>query len=112
MRVLAVLALGTVLLSPAAAADLDGPYGQDAPLPPPAYIVPGSIVVAPRPTILVVPAPAPPPPLVYGPPTVYTAPPPLIAAVPIIGAYLVPAPYGPPPATALDAYDHRYDYNQ
>ena len=37
-------------------------------------------------------------------------PPPLIAAIPIIGEYLVPAPLGPPPATVLDAYDHRNDY--
>ena len=111
------------LLAPglAAAADLDRPARRArvdayayagvaalAPQPGP----PGPIVVAPPATYLVVPPQGPPPGLLYAPPPVPIAPPPLIAALPIIGPYLVPIPYGPPPATVLDAYDHRYNYNQ
>ena len=109
-----VVAAALLCASPAAlAADLDLPYAPLAePAVAPAYIVPEPIVVAPAPVYLVVPRPAPPPPLLYAPPPVYPEPPPLIAALPIIGPYLVPLPYGPPPATVLDAYDHRYDYNQ
>ena len=73
---------------------------------------PGPIVLAPRATVLVVPPEGPQPGLAYVPPPVPVTPPPLIAAIPIIGEYLVPAPLGPPPATVLDAYDHRNDYNQ
>lgn len=70
------------------------------------------IVVAPRATLLVIPPGERPPGRLYAPPPVPISPPPLIAAVPIVGPYLVPRPLGPPPATVLDAYDHRDDYNE
>ena len=110
-----MVAIALLYASPAAAADLDRLYERPAELAvAPAYLVPprGPIVVAPAPVTLVVPQPAPPPPLHYTPPPVYPEPPPLIAALPIVGPYLVPIPYGPPPATVLDIYDHRFDYNQ
>ena len=108
-----IVAVALLCSSSAAAADLDRLYEPPEELAvAPTYIVPGPIVVAPAPVTLVVPRPAPPPPLRYAPPPVYTEPPPLIAALPIVGPYLVPVPYGPPPATVLDAYDHRFDYNQ
>ena len=72
----------------------------------------GPIVVAPPAVVLVVPPDGPQPGLLYAPPPVPNPPPPLITAIPIIGPYLIPPSLGPPPATILDAYDHRTDYNQ
>ncbi len=119
---LIVVALAAFVPQLACAADLDRPYARHRParlqaeaygygavrLGPP----PGPIVVAPPATVLVVPPDGPRPGLYYAPPPVPNLPPPLIAAVPIIGPYLVPAPIGPPPATVLDTYDRRFDYNQ
>ena len=91
--------------APYARVDVSAGYTRLAP-------PPGPIVVAPTATYLVAPPPAPRPGLAYAPPPVPTEPPPLITALPIIGPYLVLPDDGPPPATVLDAYDHRYDYNQ
>jgi hypothetical protein len=113
-----------VALSPqlVAAADFDRPYARHrhvrvsagahayGAIPVAAPFRP--IVVAPRATLLVVPPGERPPGHLYAPPPVPISPPPLIAAVPIVGPYLVPRPLGPPPATVLDAYDHRDDYNE
>ena len=120
MRGLVVLMVAIAGAQAASAADLDRTYADRPRVRasirrhvPPAYpLPPPNIVVAPPPIVLIVPGGSNPEPVAYAPPPVYTEPPPLIAALPIIGPYLLPIPYGPPPATVLDAYDHRYDYNQ
>ena len=117
---LIVVALAILAPPLAVAADLDRPHASrrvrvdayasyaEVRLPPP----PRPIVVAPRATVLVIPPQGPRPRLLYAPPPVPNPPPPLITALPIIGPYLVLPDDEPPPATVLDAYDHRYDYNQ
>ena len=117
-----LILVALALLAPqlAGAADFDRPYpdraargvrvhayARYAVAPPP-----GPSVVAPPANVLVVPPDGPQPGLFYAPPPVPNLPPPLITAIPIIGPYLIPPSSGPPPATILDAYDHRTDYNQ
>ena len=116
---LIVVALAILAPHLAVAADLDRPHASrrarveayagyaEVRLAPP-----GPIVVALPATALVIPPQGPRPGLSYAPPPVPREPPPLITALPIIGPYLILPDDGPPPATVLDAYDHRYDYNQ